>query len=75
MRIGAEMVPQQTLAELGDEGDTVEIEAVDDTALVFGHADPIGEPVVAHGPFVMNTPAEIHEAIRDFQAGKFGPLG
>ena len=74
MRIGAEMVAQQTLAELADEGDTVQIEAVDDTALVFGHADPIGEPVVAHGPFVMNTPAEIHEAIRDYQAGKFGPL-
>ncbi|HUL95272.1 MAG TPA: pirin family protein [Usitatibacter sp.] len=74
IRIGNEMVSQHMLAELADEGDAVEIVAVDDSVLLFGHADPIGEPVVAHGPFVMNSPREIHEAIRDYQAGKFGPL-
>jgi len=41
--------------------------------LVFGQADPIDEPVVAHGPFVMTTREEIGEAIRDYQAGLFGP--
>lgn len=60
------------LVELNDDGDTVEIEAATDAAILFGHADPIGEPVVAHGPFVMNTRAEIQRAIRDYQAGKFG---
>jgi redox-sensitive bicupin YhaK (pirin superfamily) len=30
--------------------------------------------VVAHGPFVMNTREEIVAAVRDYQAGKFGPL-
>ena len=40
--------------------------------LLFGHAEPIGEPVVAHGPFVMNTREEIIQAIRDYQAGKLG---
>ena len=35
---------------------------------------PNHEPVVAHGPFVMNTEQEIVEAIRDYQAGKFGSL-
>ena len=34
---------------------------------------PTGEPVVAHGPFVMTTREEIGEAIRDYQAGLFGP--
>jgi redox-sensitive bicupin YhaK (pirin superfamily) len=59
------------LAELDLEGDTVEIAAKDSAQVVFGHAAPIGEPVVAHGPFVMNTREEILEAIRDYQAGLF----
>jgi redox-sensitive bicupin YhaK (pirin superfamily) len=32
---------------------------------------PLGEPVVHHGPFVMNTREEILQAIEDFQAGRF----
>ena len=52
-------------------GDAVEIEADDDSIILFGHAEPLNEPVVAHGPFVMNTEAEIHQAIADYRAGKF----
>jgi redox-sensitive bicupin YhaK (pirin superfamily) len=59
------------LAELDLAGDTVEIEASEDSLVLFGHAEPIGEPVVAHGPFVMNTREEIVDAIRDYNAGLF----
>ena len=62
---------QWQLVTLSDDGDAVAISAVADAILLFGHADPIGEPVVAHGPFVMNTREEINVAIRDYQAGKF----
>ncbi|MGA0606748.1 pirin family protein [Phenylobacterium sp. VNQ135] len=64
-------VPHWHLAELDLEGDTVEIAAEGEAQVVFGHAKPIGEPVVAHGPFVMNTREEIVEAVRDYQAGLF----
>jgi redox-sensitive bicupin YhaK (pirin superfamily) len=40
--------------------------------VLFGHAKPFNEPVVAHGPFVMNTREEIVQAVRDYQAGLFG---
>jgi len=60
------------LVELGHEGDEVEMTALEDSVILFGHAEPIGAPVVSHGPFVMNSRAEIEQAIRDYQAGKFG---
>ena len=62
------------LLELNDDGDTVDIEATADAVLLFGHAPPLREPVVSYGPFVMNTEAEIHQAIRDYQAGRLGEL-
>ncbi len=69
-------VGAQTLVELGMAGDAVEITARSDAVLLFGHADPIDEPVVSHGPFVMNSRAEIEQAIRDYQAGRFNaPAG
>ncbi|MEQ9330812.1 pirin family protein [Thalassobaculum sp.] len=60
------------LVELNDDGDTVEIEATGDAAVLYGHADPIGEPVVSYGPFVMNSREEIEQAVRDYRAGRFG---
>jgi redox-sensitive bicupin YhaK (pirin superfamily) len=60
------------LAEFEPQGDELRLRAAHDSLLLLGHAFPIGEPVVAHGPFVMNTREEINQAIRDYQAGKFG---
>ena len=36
--------------------------------------EPLNESIVGHGPFVMNTRAEIVQAIQDFQQGKFGQI-
>ena len=60
------------LAEFEPPGDELRVRAAHDSLLLLGHAFPIGEPVVAHGPFVMNTREEINQAILDYQAGRFG---
>ena len=70
MRIGGVEVEPFTLVEFEHDGDEVEISAATDGVVLFGHAEPIGEPVVSHGPFVMNTREEIQQAILDYQAGK-----
>ena len=69
--IGGLKAPAWQLVELSD-GETVGIEAAQDSLLLFGHAEPIHEPVVAHGPFVMNSEDEIRQAYADYRAGKFG---
>lgn len=63
-------VPKWQLVEFGD-GDLIDIEATTDSVVLFGHAEALREPIVAHGPFVMNTVQEIHQAYADYQAGKF----
>jgi redox-sensitive bicupin YhaK (pirin superfamily) len=72
--VAGQEAPEWHLIELGDAGDSVEIEAASDAVLLFGHAAPIGAPVVAYGPFVMNTREEIMQAIQDYQAGKFNAI-
>jgi len=59
----------------------IELDATQKTVITAGEKEarllmlqgkPIGEPVVQHGPFVMNTAQEINEAIRDYQMTQFG---
>jgi redox-sensitive bicupin YhaK (pirin superfamily) len=69
--VEATAVPHFHLAELTP-GDRVTITAAEPALFLFGHAAPIDEPIVAHGPFVMNSEAEIRQAFHDYQAGKFG---
>jgi redox-sensitive bicupin YhaK (pirin superfamily) len=57
-----------------NEGERVEIEAESPAQVLVLNGEPIGEPVVSYGPFVMNTTGEIRRAMADFQEGKFGYL-
>lgn len=61
-------------ARLSREGGAVVIAAETDAKVLLLAGAPIDEPVAAYGPFVMNTEAEIRQAITDFQAGRFGTL-
>jgi redox-sensitive bicupin YhaK (pirin superfamily) len=53
-------------------GERFEVKAEDGPArLILVAGKPLREPVAKYGPFVMNTPEEIHQAVADYQAGKF----
>jgi redox-sensitive bicupin YhaK (pirin superfamily) len=77
VRVGDEVVRDGQLAVLGA-GDAVGL-AVDaaataDARLLVLAGVPLGEPVVQYGPFVMNTPDQIAEAIHDYQTGRMGRI-
>jgi quercetin 2,3-dioxygenase len=55
-------------------GDSVRLRARNEGRLLFLAGEPIEEPVVSYGPFVMNDPAEIREALLDYELGKMGAL-
>jgi redox-sensitive bicupin YhaK (pirin superfamily) len=55
-------------------GTGIELSASQDTHALFLSGEPIREPIVGYGPFVMNTKAEIAQAIDDFNGGQFGRL-
>ncbi len=72
LTVNGQPVKQRELAEFNRDGDTLDVMATTDSLLLFGHAVPFNEPVVARGPFVMNTEQQIMEAYQDYQLGKFG---
>jgi redox-sensitive bicupin YhaK (pirin superfamily) len=56
------------------DGESIKVEALKESIVLILSGEPINEPVVSHGPFLMNTDAEIQEAFDDYYSGKFGYL-
>lgn len=71
---GSDPIGDAQLAVLERDGERIEIRASAETKLLVLSGIPLGEPVVQHGPFVMNTGDEIYRAIKDFQTGQMGRL-
>ncbi|MES2828346.1 MAG: pirin family protein [Bacteroidota bacterium] len=57
-----------------NEGTEIIIEALDNSVILILSGAPIDEPIAQYGPFLMNTPEEIQQAISDYNQGKFGYL-
>lgn len=70
----AEQAGEAEMAILDRAGDSFYLDALQDTALVVLGGQPIDEPVVSYGPFVMNTEAEIRQAMQDYRSGRMGHL-
>lgn len=57
------------------EGSVLSFQASEDAVMLFLGGEPLNEPIVGYGPFVMNTEAEIRQAFLDYRAGKMGSMG
>ena len=71
---GNEIVREAQLALLDREAGEVRLDASTEASLLVLSGEPLNEPVVGYGPFVMNSENEIAQAIRDFNSGQFGRI-
>ncbi|MBK8735739.1 MAG: pirin family protein [Saprospiraceae bacterium] len=69
-----DVAPTDHFILMSNDGEDFTVKATDDAIVLLLSAAPIGEPIAAHGPFVMNTRQELMEAFNDFNTGKFGYL-
>lgn len=72
--VNGEQANEHAFVLFGSEGEVIDIEAAADSVILLMSGEPINEPIASYGPFVMNTQEEILDAIKDFQAGKYGHL-
>ncbi|MGV3070081.1 pirin-like C-terminal cupin domain-containing protein [Proteus mirabilis] len=59
---------------LDTHGDTLTVGSMGDAIVLILPGEPINEPVVGQGPFVMNTQQELLQAFDDYDNGKFGMM-
>ena len=71
---GSEIVREAQWVLLDREAGEVLLEANGDAAVLVLSGEPLNDPIVGYGPFVMNSEAQIEEAIEDFNAGRFGRI-
>lgn len=71
---GAENAREGQLVVLSQQGETLHLSATADAKVLLLAGEPLGEPIVGYGPFVMNSKTQIAEAVRDFNSGRFGQI-
>jgi redox-sensitive bicupin YhaK (pirin superfamily) len=74
VRTGASSAGAGELILFGNDGDHLDLSTEQDAHLIVLAGEPLGDPIVQYGPFVMNSLDEIRQAIVDVEEGKFGPI-
>lgn len=74
VRAGAVEASAGEVVLFANDGLRLELRAEEDAHVIVLSGEPLNEPVVQYGPFVMNTVAEIEQAMLDVHSGKFGPV-
>lgn len=74
LKIGAESIVAAELAVMEPEGTELIADILEDAVVLLLSGEPLNEPIVGHGPFVMNTRAEIMQTMQDYNNGKFGQI-
>lgn len=69
-----EVAKDAKMLMFSQDGQDINIRALDDSVALLLSGEPIDEPIVGHGPFVMNTREEIDQAMNDFNRGAFGKI-
>ncbi len=71
---GCETIREGEVALFDRAGSCLRIEEAEDATALLLCGEPLAEPIVGHGPFVMNTEDEIRQAVHDYQSGRMGHL-
>lgn len=71
---GEQRASDAQLVVFDQDGSGFTVAAEGDAKLVVLSGEPLNEPIEGYGPFVMNTPQQIREAIHDFNSGRFGQM-
>ncbi len=71
---GSEAIQAAEVGLFDRAGGSICIDCAKDATALLLSGEPIDEPIVGHGPFVMNSPQEIRQAMADYQSGKMGHL-
>ena len=71
---GGERAHEGQLVVFSQHGEAFHLQPQTDSSVLLLAGEPLNEPIIGYGPFVMNNKAQIAEAIRDFNSGRFGQI-
>ena len=74
LKIGAQTISSTEMAVMETAGTELVADILEEAVVLLLSGEPLNEPIVGHGPFVMNSRAEIMQAMHDFNNGKFGQI-